>query len=388
MENTTIGKPMLASIWTTLRKFDAKYRDFVENAVLGIFQATVTGQYIKANQALADIYGYDSPERLMAQLQNIGEQLYVQPSRHEELLKLLGEEKAVARFESQVYRRDRQIIVISETVRAIYDGNGNLTGYEGTIEDITERHLSEIALQAALQTAMEKEKTKGSLDSYSVSMICHELRSPLTTILLSTNLLGINSPLIGEADKLKYLDRIRAAVKSMNDLVEGFLVIGKADAGRVELQKVPLDMQKFCQELWQEVQLVTSSEHSFDFACNCGTVYLLTDMTLLRQIFTNLLLNAVKYSPQGEKIHLQIHCQANQMSLRVQDEGIGIPPENLSGLFEPFYRADNTGKIAGTGLGLAIVKKAVEIHQGEILVESELGVGTTFIVKLPIISNS
>jgi signal transduction histidine kinase len=108
------------------------------------------------------------------------------------------------------------------------------------------------------------------------------------------------------------------------------------------------------------------------------------DERLLRQIFTNLLSNAIKYSPVGSTVRFDLECVDGVAQFRIQDEGIGIPDADLSGLFESFYRASNVGTIPGTGLGLAIAKKCVDVHGGQITVESLVDVGTTFTVTLPL----
>jgi signal transduction histidine kinase len=108
------------------------------------------------------------------------------------------------------------------------------------------------------------------------------------------------------------------------------------------------------------------------------------DEKLLRQILENLLSNAIKYSPSGGNVELTLSDFSNQAVFQIRDHGIGIPAEDQQQLFETFHRATNVGTIAGTGLGLAIVKRCVDIHQGQITVESEVGVGTTFTVTLPI----
>ena len=106
------------------------------------------------------------------------------------------------------------------------------------------------------------------------------------------------------------------------------------------------------------------------------------DEKLIRHILSNLLSNAIKYSPKGGKVHLECVCTQEALMFHVQDRGIGIPIADQARLFDPFQRASNVGTISGTGLGLAIVKKAVELHGGNITVNSELGVGTTFTVTL------
>jgi signal transduction histidine kinase len=108
------------------------------------------------------------------------------------------------------------------------------------------------------------------------------------------------------------------------------------------------------------------------------------DEKLLWQILENLLSNALKYSPSGSTVEMALSCFPDRAVFQIRDQGIGIPREDQARLFETFHRATNVGTIAGTGLGLAIVKKCVDIHQGQIAVESEVGVGTTFTVTLPI----
>ncbi len=146
-------------------------------------------------------------------------------------------------------------------------------------------------------------------------------------------------------------------------------------------------MVKFCRNLVEELQLGIRTNHKIvlqtDIATSVNTnVYI--DEKLLRQILSNLLSNAIKYSPQGCAVYLNIAFQNGMIVFQIKDEGIGIPPEDQEHLFESFHRAKNVGNISGTGLGLAIVKKCVEVHGGQIAVESEVAVGTTFTVKIPL----
>jgi diguanylate cyclase (GGDEF)-like protein/PAS domain S-box-containing protein len=127
----------------SLGQAEAKYRSIFENAVEGIFQSTPTGQYLTVNPMLARIYGYDSPADLMEKLTDINDQLYVHPHRRQEFITLMAAEGAVLGFESEIYRQDGKIIWISESARALYDSQNILLGYEGTVEDITERKRGE-----------------------------------------------------------------------------------------------------------------------------------------------------------------------------------------------------------------------------------------------------
>lgn len=137
----------------SLREAEAKYRSIFENASDGIFQSNPQGRYITANRALARIYRYCSPEELMTQITNIWRQLYVDPTRSEDIATLLQMEDTVSDIESQVYRKDGKIIWISENIRTVRDSNGAVVYYEGTVADITERKKSEVALRQARKKA-------------------------------------------------------------------------------------------------------------------------------------------------------------------------------------------------------------------------------------------
>jgi sigma-B regulation protein RsbU (phosphoserine phosphatase) len=134
-------------IETALHRAEEKYRSIFENTVEGIFQTTSDGHYISANAALARIYGFDTPEEVITSLTDIGCQLYVEPGRRGEFVMLMEQHDVVTGFESQVYRKDRSVIWISENVRAVRDRNGKVLYYEGTVEDITERKMGEERLR-------------------------------------------------------------------------------------------------------------------------------------------------------------------------------------------------------------------------------------------------
>ena len=171
----------------------------------------------------------------------------------------------------------------------------------------------------------------------------------------------------------------------MTNLLDDVLLIGKAEAGKLEFQPKLLDISQFCRDLVEEVQVTTQS-HTINFGTQdeLNNFDGLVDEKLLRHIITNLLTNAVKYSPQGKEVNFNLKCDRNQATFSIQDRGIGVSIEDQQQLFESFYRGKNVSNIPGTGLGLAIVKKSVDLHRGTITVKSQLEVGTTFIVTLPL----
>lgn len=255
----------------------------------------------------------------------------------------------------------------------------------GIAEDVTERKLAEVEILNALA----KEKELGDLKSRFISITSHEFRTPLATIMSTAELLEYYQ--WTEEDKVEQLHLIQDAVKHMLQLLEDLLFIGTSEAGQVRFNPEPLVLNEFCQELVTEIQRGMSLNptpsgipHALTLVCRGHRFLACMDKKLLRQLLSNLLCNAIKYSPGGGQVHLELTCEDDKAIFQIQDQGIGIPKEEQSRLFEFFYRAKNVGAIAGTGLGLAIVKTCVDLHRGEITVNSEVGLGTRFTVSLPL----
>jgi signal transduction histidine kinase len=169
----------------------------------------------------------------------------------------------------------------------------------------------------------------------------------------------------------------------MVQLLGDVLIIGRAEAGKLEFNPAPLDLAQFCRDLVEEMQLGAGAHHTITFVSQGECAEAHVDEKLLRQILSNLISNAVKYSPQGGPVRLELTCGEREAVLQVQDQGIGIPPPDQEHLFETFHRARNVENIPGTGLGLTIVKKSIDLHGGTIAVKSQVGAGTTVTVTLP-----
>jgi signal transduction histidine kinase len=246
------------------------------------------------------------------------------------------------------------------------------------IEVALRRQLSETAIRVAL----EKEKELSELKSRFWSMAAHEIRNPMTSILGCAQMLehGSNLP---EERRREFLYMIQQSVRRMDQLLNDLLAIGRVEGGSLTFEPAPLDVEQFCQRLVEEIQFSAGAHQRIEFHCqgNCERVCL--DQKLLRHTLTNLLSNAIKYSPGSSPVYFDLVCTDEHIRMQVRDTGIGIPPEAQQHLFEPFQRASNVGKIPGTGLGLTMVKRCVDLQYGQIAVESEVGMGTTFIVQLP-----
>jgi PAS domain S-box-containing protein len=271
-----------------------------------------------------------------------------------------------------------------DSSKVLYDEAGNSLEIIGFCIDITERKQ----LEEDLRIALEKEKELSELKSRFVSMTSHEFRTPLSTILSSSELLEHYRHNWTQEKQLSHLHRIQGTVKHMTQLLNDVLIIGKAEAGKAECEPTSFDLVKFCDHLVAEMQLNNQNSHKITFEPSVESIIAYMDEKLLGHIFINLISNAIKYSPTDSTITFKLASDDTQAIFEIKDQGIGIPSDDLPRLFESFHRATNVGNIQGTGLGLAIVKNCIDIHQGTIIINSELGVGTTFIVTLPLEINS
>jgi PAS domain S-box-containing protein len=254
------------------------------------------------------------------------------------------------------------------------------SGVIWTFLDITDRKKSE----AEMREALEQQKALNALRSRFVAMTSHEFRTPLAAILSAEELLRHYGDRLPAEERRETLDGIAAGVQRMSRMLDRVLLLGRADAQMLEFQPAPVDLRVLCPQLVQEARL-QHPQAPAEVTCDVapGLAPGLYDEKLLRHILGNLLSNAIKYSPQGGRVRFEVRREEGATVFRVADEGIGIPPGEIGHLFESFHRASNVGAIQGTGLGLAIVKNAVEMHGGTIAVESRLGEGTTFTVRIP-----
>jgi signal transduction histidine kinase len=246
--------------------------------------------------------------------------------------------------------------------------------------DITERkRLDEIRL------ALEKEKELSALKIRFFSMASHEFRTPLSTALAAAQLLETSQTTWENTEKrLRNLHRIQNAVKNMVQLLDDILTINRAETGRLEFSPQLFNLKEFCQKFIEEIQLGLGTQHLFNFQCQGDNITVNLDQKLLRSILSNLLSNAVKYSPLNSQIDVLIKFESQQVLITIKDQGIGISAADQEKLFEPFHRGNNVQNIPGTGLGLIVTKKCVDLHKGTMMLKSEVDLGTTVIISLPV----
>jgi PAS domain S-box-containing protein len=250
----------------------------------------------------------------------------------------------------------------------------------GTAIDITEQKRSQ-----EICYALETEKELRKLQFRFFSMASHEFRTPLSTILVTTQLLVNSEQELPMEKRQRNLKRIEITAKHMTQLLNDILTFNRAETGELELEPTLIALHRFCSHLIEEMQLNSGSQYVLKFSTKGKIKAVYLDEKLLYSILTNLLSNAVKYSPKGGEVDLTLIYQENEIIFHIQDYGIGIPLEYQQQLFEPFYRGSNIGNIAGTGLGLAIVKKYLDLQGGKISLDSQVGKGTLAIVSIPLI---
>jgi signal transduction histidine kinase len=260
------------------------------------------------------------------------------------------------------------------------DAQGRALRITGVNVDIDDRKRAEAELLAAVQRAKELSEMKSKF----VSTASHEFRTPLATMLSSAELLEHYSDNLDPLEKRNLLQTIQNGAKRMSEMIDGVLALGRAESGVLKLNPSRMNLRELCNKVVSEFRIAQGKQHVISLVDRFDRADVDMDEQLLRHILNNLLSNAVKYSPPGSEVTFSLTRRDEQAVLEIQDRGIGIPAQDQPRLFESFHRASNVENRPGTGLGLAIVKKSVELHGGEISVDSAVGRGTRFTVVLPL----
>lgn len=382
-----------------LRKSEANLIAAQRIAHVGIWEFDVRSQQITWSEEKFRIFGLDpsKPEPTYTQLIEM-----IHPDDRAVFEQAVSCALTSGTSYEIVFRIKRpcgQIRHIETKGEAIFNSALTVIQLFGTVVDITERKLAEAETLKALQRERELSEAK----SHFIAMTSHDLRTPLTTIQSSVDLLKHRSEKLSSQRQQIHLDRISSAVEQMTGMVQDVLVLSEAEAGKLQLNPTPVDLVQLCRSLVTELLVADKKQHKITFthqgdctAALAGTASLEDsegvsiqyplDEKLVRYILTNLLSNALKYSPQESLVQLDVVCNSESVVFHIQDQGIGIPPEDIPRLFESFYRAKNVGATQGTGLGLAIVKQCIDLHSGQVSVDSVVGESTTFTVTLPLIN--
>jgi two-component system, sensor histidine kinase and response regulator len=297
---------------------------------------------------------------------NLGAVDYItKPFQEEELLARVGTHLHLRQLSKALEIKNQQLIELTDKL-------------EHKVAERTEE----------LKQALAKEKELNQLKTRFITMASHEFRTPLTIISSSSGILQRFSDRLNEQRKQEHLTTIQNSIKHITQILDDVLMINRAETDKVTLNLELSDIISFCDRLKQEIE-GSCNQHTINFFVDLeeeiipNPLIIQFDQKLLRQIFSNLLTNAIKYSPDHYIINFSLSKNNHQIIFKISDSGIGIPEADQINLFESFHRASNVGNISGTGLGLSIVKKCVDLHQGKISIQSQIAKGTTFTVTIP-----
>ncbi|GAB4397955.1 MAG: PAS domain S-box protein [Rhodoferax sp.] len=353
-------------------------REAILNAsVVGIAFLTAEGRFLWANPAMLNLFGAEAGRPLMSmEVVYLDREQYLRVGKAAARAILQGD-----RYETelQMRRLDGRLIWVTLSGQAVNRSDIS-AGTVWTALDITQRKQAEEDTRQALQ----QQRELNDLRSRFVSMTSHEFRTPLATILSSAELLRFYGERMSNAERNEVLASIETSVSRMTQMLDRVLMLGRSESGLMEFKPQWMNLVCLCEAVCQEArQALASPQHAVILTLQSPKLEGWFDDKLLRHVLGNLVSNAIKYSPAGGQVEVNIVHSDDAITLSIADQGIGIPKDEIPHLFTSFHRASNVGDIKGTGLGLAIVKNAIETHGGHISVHSEPNQGTRFVVQLP-----
>ncbi|AWG23199.1 hypothetical protein FFWV33_17525 [Flavobacterium faecale] len=231
---------------------------------------------------------------------------------------------------------------------------------------------------------LKKEQELSELKSRFISMASHEFRTPLSAILSSAILIEKQNGVGKEAKRINYVSKIRSNVKNLVVILNDFLSLSKLQEGKIIAQPVLFDLVAFTKSLLEELEDIKKKGQTIWLQSENSIIEAFLDLKLFKHIIYNLVSNAIKYSEENKEIIIKIKRNNEHVNIEIIDQGIGIPIEDQSNIFQRFYRANNASNIQGTGLGLNIVKQYTELMGGTITFKSELKEGATFYIEFPL----
>lgn len=253
--------------------------------------------------------------------------------------------------------------------------------------EIKQRIMAEeniVQLKDNIQSAYEKEKELNVMKTRFMSMISHEFRTPLTVIVSSADIMNLESENNGSEKIQKQSLKIRNSVKQMTSLIDDVIAFNNSESSTYILSIDVIDICNLIQEIISEQKLTYKSSGNVDCDSNVNPCKIYSDKRILRHILSNLIGNAVKYTPSDKNISVNIKKMQNIVNIQISDKGIGIPPSDMENIWEPFFRGSNIKNISGTGFGLYIVKDFVTKVGGEINITSHINEGTTVSLIVPV----
>jgi PAS domain S-box-containing protein len=374
-----------------LRESEERFRELFELAPVGYQELDAEGRFVRVNRALCDLLGYTEEELLGRAIWEF-EWAHGEPAEEtrRKFLHKLATGETWRGVERVRVRKDGTLRTVWVEDRLVRDASGQVVGLRSAQVDISERKRAEAerdrlleAERAARAAAEEALRTRDQF----VAFLAHDLKNLLTGIKGHAQLLrrrAVRGQALAPEQALAGLATIETATRRMETQIDDLLDATRLRAGKpLDLRRRPTDLVALARQAVEQQQ--ATDRHRLRLTATVPSLDGEWDADRLERVLDNLLGNAVKYSPQGGEIGVEVAAEDGAAVLTVRDHGVGIPAADLPHVFERFWRAGNVeGRIAGTGLGLAGAKDIVEQHGGTIAVESAEGRGSTFTVRLPL----
>ncbi|SKB45129.1 PAS domain S-box-containing protein [Parapedobacter luteus] len=378
----------------------------IDNAIDGIITIDWNGIVESINPAALQLFGYDASEvvgrnisMLMPEPDRSNHDGYIENYRRTGQRKIIGIGREV-----RGRRKDGSTFPFRLAVSEVH--YENKTAFTGFVHDLSKEkeaeekllhHMEELEATVSNRTkdliklvselekaksevsqSLEKEKELNQLKSRFVSMASHEFRTPLSAVQLSASLIEKYIEKPDKANVLKHTGRIKNSVQLLTSILNDFLSLERLEAGKVSASKQEINLVQLGEEITEEMQMICKANQHIVYQHTGSTGKVELDANLLKNCIINLISNAIKYSGENTFIEFNTEVNDDTCTIVIKDDGIGIPEEDQKNLFEPFFRAHNTGNIPGTGLGLNIVKRYVSLMGGQVACQSAQHKGTVF----------
>ena len=382
----------------------------IDHAIDGIITIDNRGNVESINPAALELFGYQAEEvighnvsMLMPEPDRGNHDGYIhnyQTTGHKKIIGI-GREVMGLKKNGQTFPFRLAVSEVWLKDKNIFTGFIHDLSREKAAEDMLKQHAAElehkvsertkdlISLVSELEKAkaevsksLEKEIELNQLKSRFVSMASHEFRTPLSSVQLSASLIEKYAERPDDkASIIKHTKKIKGAVQLLTSILNDFLSLEKLEAGIVVVNKQYINLVELAEEITEEMQLICKKNQHIVYQHTGEIGHFTLDPNLLKNALVNLISNAIKYSGEDTLIEFTTCIDGQGCLISVKDNGIGIPEEDQVHLFEPFFRAHNTGNIPGTGLGLNIVKRYIGLMEGHMEFESEVHKGTSFRVS-------
>ncbi len=365
----------------TLEESEQKYRSLTNQLPVGVYRTTTDGQLVFANPALVRMLGYESVDELLRM--NV-KQLYVNPSEREKQFRAKEYTDKVVQSEFRIWNKSGEQIWVKDNSRLLLDGNGKPGYFDGVLEDITGHKASEKALLEAKEKAEESDRLK----SMFLANISHEIRTPMNAITGFLDLLKSSGMTIDELKK--HVNIIEQGAQRLMSTINDIVEISRIESGLIEIVRSEVsvsDLMNYHYDFFRQESISKGIEFRLISKAVDEISTILTDRHKLDGILTNLLINALKFTPEGGYVEFGSYTEDDMLVLYVRDTGVGIPVDQQDIIFERFVQVKMDGgrSYEGSGLGLAIARAYAGMIDGEIRVESSEGTGSTFYLQVPLV---